>query len=103
MTQGKYENLQQATNEFLNSLQQGNANLRAQNNAQRINVDGRQGILLTLDNVNEATNQKETVNIVTTQLRTGQMFYLIAVCPTSEYNGYQSIFENIVRSLKLQD
>src|SRR5436190_3489902 len=34
LTQGKYENLQQATNEFLNSLQQGNANLRAQNNAQ---------------------------------------------------------------------
>src|SRR5438128_2521105 len=102
-TQSRYRNLQQATNDFINSLQQGNGNLRARGNYQRMDVDGRYGELLTLDNVNEATGRPEIVNVVTTQLRNGELFYMIAVSPSDEYSSYQNTFLTILRSLRLND
>ncbi|PYS23443.1 MAG: hypothetical protein DMF72_09470 [Acidobacteria bacterium] len=102
-TQSRYRNLQQATNDFINSLQQGNGNLRARGNYQRMDVDGRNGVLLTLDNVNEATGRPEVVNVVTTQLRNGELFYMIAVSPSDEYSSYQNTFLAILRSLRLND
>src|SRR2546423_1383556 len=103
VAQSRYGNLQQATNDFINGLQQGNPNLRARSNYQRVTVDGRAGYFITLNNVNEATNQPEVVNVVTTQLRNGGMFYLIQVSPNNDYGTYQSVFSNILRSLQLND
>src|SRR3989440_2168780 len=103
VAQSRYGNLQQATNDFINNLQQGNPNLRARSNYQRVTVDGRAGYFITLNNVNEATNQPEVVNVVTTQLRNGGMFYLIQVSPNNDYGTYQSVFSNILRSLQLND
>ncbi len=102
-TQSRYRNLQQATNDFINSLQQGNGNLRARGNYQRTDIDGRYGELLTLDNVNEATGRPETVSVMTTQLRNGELFYMIAVSPSDEYSTYQNTFLTILRSLRLND
>jgi hypothetical protein len=53
--------------------------------------------------VNEATGQPEVVNVVTTQLRNGGLFYLIQVSPNNDYGTYQSVFSNILRSLQLND
>ncbi len=102
-TQSRSRNLQQATNDFINSLQQGNGNLRARGNYQRMDVNGRYGELLTLDNVNEATGRPEIVNVVTTQLRNGELFYMIAVSPNDEYRTYQNTFLTILRSLRIND
>src|SRR5712691_1196985 len=96
-------NLQQATNEFVSSLQQGNGNLRARSNYQRMDVDGRYGLLITLGNTNEATGRSEIINVVTTQLRSGDLLYLITVSPENEYSSYQNTFLNILRSLRLND
>jgi hypothetical protein len=96
-------NLQQATNEFLNSLQQGNTNLRSGGNYQRISVSGRNGLSLLLSNTNEATGQPEVVNIGTTQLRNGELLYLITVVPESDYSYYQVTFANILRTVQLND
>ena len=103
VAQTNSRNLQEATNEFLNSLQQGNGNLRARSNSQRTSVAGRNGLSISLGNVNEATGRAEVVNIVTTQLRNGELFYVIAVSPESDYNNYQNTFQNILRSLQLND
>jgi Zn-dependent protease with chaperone function len=103
ITQANSRNLQQATNEFLNGLEQGNSNLRARSGYQRIDVDGRYGLLITLGNTNEATGRPETINVVTTQLRNGQLFYLISVCPENEYSTYQNTFLTISRSVRLND
>jgi hypothetical protein len=102
-TQSTYQNLQQATNDFVNRLQQGNGSMRANSGYQRINVAGRNGIFLTLNNVNEATARPEVVSIVTTQLRNGDLFYMIAVSPRDEYNSYQNVFGRILQSLQLND
>lgn len=103
VAQSQYGNLQQATNDFISNLQQGNPNLRARNNYQRVNVDDRTGYFITLNNVNEVTGQQEIVNVVTTQLRDGGLFYLIQVSPSNDYGTYQGVFSNIMRSLQLND
>src|SRR5262249_22616642 len=61
-----------ATDEFVKRLTGGN--LRSRGGYQRMDIDGRQGQIITFDNVNEATNRPELVNIVTTQLKNGDLF-----------------------------
>jgi len=96
-------NLQQATNEFLRSLQQGNSNLRSRGGLQRSSVGGRTALTISLSNVNEATGRPEVVNVITTQLRSGELLFLIAVAPNDEYSNYQGVFQNVLRSLRLSD
>jgi hypothetical protein len=43
------------------------------------------------------------VNIVTAQLRGGDLFYLITVAPESDYNNYRNAFQNILQSVRLTD
>jgi Zn-dependent protease with chaperone function len=96
-------NLQQATTELLNSLGSGNGNLRQRTGLQRTTIAGRTGLTTSLDNINEATGQAEVVTVVTTQLRNGQLFYLIAVAPRNDLRSYQSAFSNVLRTLQLAD
>jgi hypothetical protein len=103
INQANSRNLQQATNEFLNSLQQGNGNMRARSGYQRAYVGGRNGLSISLSNTNEATGRPEIVNVFTTQLRNGELLYIIMVAPESDYNNYQATFQNILRSLQLVD
>jgi hypothetical protein len=96
-------NLQQATNEFINSLAQGNGNIRQSGGYQRVTVSGRTGLSTRLANINEATGQSEIVTVVTTQLRNGDLFYMIAVTPQNDAGTFQSAFSNILRSIQLND
>lgn len=96
-------NLQQATNEFINSLGQGNGNIRQSGGYQRVTVSGRTGLSTKLTNINEATGQSEIVTVVTTQLRNGDLFYMIAVSPQNDAGTFQSAFSNILRSIQLND
>ena len=103
IAQTNSRNLQQATNEFLNTLQQGNSNLRARTGYQRTYLNSRNGLSISLSNTNEATGRAEVVNLVTTQLRNGELFYIIMVTPESDHYNYQSTFQNILRSVQLND
>ena len=103
LAQTQSQNLQQATQEFLNGLTQGNNSLRQRSGLQRTTVGGRTGLTTTLTNVNEATGQAEVVTVITTQLRNGQLFYLIAVAPENESASYQAAFRNILRSIQITD
>jgi beta-barrel assembly-enhancing protease len=103
IAQTNSRNLQQATNEFINGLQQANGSMRARGGYQRAYVGGRNGLSISLSNINEATGRPEVVNVVTTQLRNGELLYIIAVAPDSDYNDYQSTFQNILRSVQLSD
>ncbi len=102
VAQTNNRNLQSATQELINGLAQGNNNLRANSGYQRTTLSGRNALFSTLSNVNEATGRPETVRLVTTQLRNGQLFYMIAVAPQNE-RGFDNAFEQILRSLRLND
>jgi hypothetical protein len=57
----------------------------------------------TLSNINEATGQAEVVTVITTQLRNGQLFYMIAVTPENDSSTFQNAFRNVLRSVQLND
>ncbi len=103
LAQTNNRNLQQATNDFLNTLQQGSSNLRSRSGYQRTYVAGRNGLSISLSNTNEATGQPEIVNVVTTQLRNGELLYIISVAPETDYNTYQNTFQSVLRSVQLND
>ncbi len=103
IAQAGSRNLQQSTNDLINSLQQGNGNLRARSNYQRTYIAGRNALSISLSNVNEATGRNEIVNVITTQLRNGELLYMIAVAPENEYSNYQNVFQNVLRSLQVND
>src|SRR5262249_40736785 len=94
-------NLQQATNELINSLQRGNGNLRSRTGYQRTTLDGRDALAIGLNNAHEATGRQEIVSVITTQLRNGELLYMIAVAPNDDFANYQNVFQNILRSLQL--
>jgi hypothetical protein len=100
VTQTNSRNLQQATQEFINSLAQGNQNLRMSGGYQRTSLSGRTALVTTLGNVNEATGRSETIRLVTTQLRNGELFYMIAVAPQGERN-FENAFQNVFSSLRI--
>ncbi|HYN26286.1 MAG TPA: hypothetical protein VES69_14775, partial [Pyrinomonadaceae bacterium] len=95
--------LRQATQELINSLAQGNRSLRQSTNFQRVTVSGRAGLSAGLTNVNEATGQTESITLITTQSRNGDLFYMVAVAPQSEARSFNSAFNNILRSVRLDD
>ena len=103
VVQTQSRNLQQATDELANSLAQGNRNLRQSSGYQRTPVSGRSGLMTTLTNVNEATGRPETITLITTQLRNGALFFMITVAPQGEARNFDSAFNNILRSVRLND
>ena len=102
VAQTNNRNLQSATQELINNLAQGNNNLRSNGGFQRTTMAGRNALWTTLSNVNEATGRPETVRVVTTQLRNGQLFYMIAVAPQNERN-FEGAFSQIMQSVRIND
>ncbi len=101
--QTRSRDLRQATDEYLNAVAQGNPNLRRQSNPVRGTIDGREAYAVTLNNVSEVTGRNEVVTVYTTMLRSGDLFYMIAVAPQDEYRNYQRTFQNILRTVQLSD
>ena len=102
VSQTSNRNLQRATEELINSLAQGNNNLRMSGGYQRTTLSGRTALVSTLRNVNEATGRAESVRLITTQLRNGQLFYMVAVTPQNE-RSFESAFNTILRSVRIND
>jgi predicted Zn-dependent protease len=100
VAQTSNRNLQRATDEFVNSLAQGNNNLRATSGYQRTTLGGRTAIWTSLSNTNEATGRPESIRLITTQLNNGQLFYMIAVAPTNDRN-FENAFQNVANSVRI--
>jgi Zn-dependent protease with chaperone function len=95
--------LQTATDELLQSLGQGNPQMRRQANYRRASIAGRSGLTTTLTNVSEATGVPETIQIFTVLMRDGNLLYVIAVAPSNEFAGYQNVFQRVAGSLQVTD
>ena len=102
VAQTNSRNLQSATQELVNNFARGNNNLRSNSGYSRTTMSGRTAIFTTLTNVNEATGRPEIVRLITTQLRNGQLFYMVAVAPQNE-RGFESAFDQILRSIRIND
>jgi len=101
--QTQSRNLQQASAEFVNTLTQSSNSMRARGGYQRMDIAGRYGQIISFDSVNEATGRPELINIATTQMRDGHLFYMISVTPSDDYQKYQNTLLSVLRSVRLND
>jgi Zn-dependent protease with chaperone function len=103
VVQTNNRDLRGATQEFINSLAQGNQSMRQIGGSQRIDLSGRTGLITTLRNVNEATGRQENVRVVTLPLRNGGLFYFIMVAPQSDVRAFDAAFNSALYSIRLND
>jgi beta-barrel assembly-enhancing protease len=94
--------LQDATDELLESLAQGNPGMRRPSRYDRITIDGRAGLRAIVSN-SPSDGPRETIAVFTTRLRTGSLFYAVAVAPDSEFGAYQNVFDRVIGSIRLND
>jgi Zn-dependent protease with chaperone function len=102
MTRNETHDLQTATDELIDAFSRGNPNMRQEGRYERISIDGRAGLRTTISNVNEATRQRETIQLSTTEARNGDLLYALGVAPTDEFNSYRSVFNRVVGSIQLE-
>jgi Zn-dependent protease with chaperone function len=95
--------LRTSTDELINGLAQNNPRMRRGGAYTSTSIDGRRGLATTLSNVSDATGQPERIVIYTTQMNDGSLFYAIGVAPTNEFGTYQTVFNQVVRSVQLND
>ncbi len=97
--------LQQETNNYINGLLQadGNDYLQQRGGISRATVGGRSGLGTVLAGRSPITNRNEITTVYTTQLRNGQLFYVITVTPESESSSYNAAFRNMLNSIRLSN
>jgi hypothetical protein len=103
VSRNESHDLQTATRELLDALAQGNPNLSRPSRADRVNLADRRALRTILSNQSEVTGRPEAIQIVTTQLRDGNLFYAIAVAPQDEFPSYRSVFDRVASSLQFSD
>lgn len=95
--------LRTATNELIESLREGNPQMSRPSAYRNITFDRRTGITTTMTNRSEVTGREELVQLVTTQTRSGDLLYVIAVAPRDELDTYQPTFDRVLRSIRIRD
>jgi len=88
---------------YVNQMLQANSYLRQENRLSNRYLAGRQGLATTLSGRSPVTGRDELVNIYTTQLRNGQLFYAITVVPSDEAYSYSTAFSNVLNSIRFSD
>ena len=101
MGRNETHDLQTATDELIQSLASGNPGLSRASGYDRVNVANRRGLRTVLRNRSEVTGQDEGIQLVTTQMQDGNLFYAIGVAPASDFSYYQRVFDRVIGSLQL--
>jgi beta-barrel assembly-enhancing protease len=95
--------LETATDELIASLARGNPGLSRPSGYQSANVGNRRGLRARLTNTSDATGRPEGIEVYTTMLRNGNLFYAIGVAPRDEFGNYQGTFQRVVDSVQLNE
>jgi hypothetical protein len=69
----------------------------------RITIANRPGLHVVLSTVSEASGEPERIEIFTTLLRDGTLFYVLTVAPRDAVAQYASTFRRIIGSLRIDD
>jgi Zn-dependent protease with chaperone function len=95
--------LEQATEDFIGGLAQSNPRLTRRARPVNAVMANRNALLTTLENVSDATGRPEVIQVVTTKLRDGTLFYAIAVAPEADYNTYSRTFDQVFQSVRINE
>jgi hypothetical protein len=100
LTRNETHNLATATDELIETLAQGNPRLRRTSNTARGTLGGQEALRTSLSNVSEVTGGEERIDLYTSLMPDGTLFYVIGVAPQSDYGEYAPVFSKIVRSIQ---
>ncbi len=103
VSRNERHDLPEATDDFIRVLAQSNRRISQRSEPYATSVSGRRGLQTTLENVSDATGRPEVIQLVTTRLNDGTLFYVIGVAPESDYRDYEGTFQQIIRSIRLND
>jgi hypothetical protein len=95
-------NLDQATQALIEGFVRGNDGMRISGAEERFTLSGRQAIVTPLVG-RSALGGNERVDVHTTMLSNGDLFYVLTVVPEREGGSYGPAFERVVRSVRLND
>jgi Zn-dependent protease with chaperone function len=96
-------NLATNSQNYVNSVLQGNAYLSQRSGFVQTNIGGQQGYSIQLSGRSQLTGRAEIVTIFTTQMRNGQLFYMITVAPQDEAASYSQAFRGIINSVQINE
>ncbi|MGH9881389.1 MAG: hypothetical protein ACRD6N_08135, partial [Pyrinomonadaceae bacterium] len=99
----QYNDLDRSAQQLVQGLVQSNNYLRQTGSWRRTTLDGRPALVTTLAGRSPITGQQETVSLAVTQLSNGDVLYMAGVAPSNEYGTYQRTFNDIARSLQLNN
>jgi beta-barrel assembly-enhancing protease len=102
VAQGASGNLQRDTEQLLNNFARTNPNLRSRG-SRRESIGGRSGLTTLLSNTSDVTGRPEQVALSTTQLRNGNMLFMIAVAPEDDSTDYDLAFRRVRQGLVIND
>ena len=102
VARARSSDLQDATDDLLQSLAQGNPNLTRASGYERINLGGRRGLRTVVSNTS-SDGRRETIQVYSTQMRNGNLFYAIGVAPSEEFGTYRDVFDRVAGSIRLND
>ena len=100
LARNETHDLATATDELIQSLGQGNPQLRRASNGARATLGGQEALRTSLSNVSEVTGSEERIDLYTSLMRDGTLFYVIGVAPEADYGDYSSVFSKVVRSIQ---
>jgi Zn-dependent protease with chaperone function len=101
ISRNENHDLRTATDELIQALRQSNPRLSNPGSYERATVGGRQGVHTVLSNISDATGGQEIIDVYTTQLNDGSLFYVLGVAPREEFNSYSNVFRKVVGSIQL--
>jgi hypothetical protein len=91
--------LQKASDQYISGILQNNAYLQPEGRYQQKRLGGREALARRLSGTSKVTNQKEIVDIYTTMLNGGKLFYLVQVVPGNAQRQYAKAFNEMLQSL----
>ena len=94
------QNLQTATDQLVQSLAQSNQRMSRGGGYDRGTIGGRTALRTVLANQNEVTGRTERIQLFTTLLSDGTLFYMIGVAPDNEFSAYEQVFNRVAGSIK---
>ena len=102
MARASSQNLNQATQSLIDGFIQGNEGMRMAGQQQQGRLSNRAAIRTPLIG-RSAVGGNERVDVFTTLLRDGNLFYVLTVVPEREESTYSPTFNRVVQSVRLND
>jgi beta-barrel assembly-enhancing protease len=90
-----------ATDALIDLLATDNPSLRRRSDFDRVSLANQPAVRAVLANASEVTGREERMEIVTTLLRDGRLFYALAVAPRPTFAEFQPTFRLVISSIAI--